>query len=108
MLLAGRVRIRDVHVTRVQTCALPISRREALLYAGTSGSSDGSRPSSSSSFNGKPAGVTIRARSEERRVGKECRARGRGGAQTNTKALRTKPDARPHKSRPRSNTHQQW
>ena len=35
--------------------------RGYFLYAGTSGSSGGRRPSSSSSFNGKPAGVTMRA-----------------------------------------------
>src|SRR5213079_765481 len=33
--------------------------RGYFLYAGTSGSSGGSRPSSSSSFNGSPAGITF-------------------------------------------------
>src|SRR5207247_10797315 len=32
-----------------------------FLYAGTCGSSGGSKPSSSSAFNGTPAGVTMRA-----------------------------------------------
>src|SRR5207302_3425982 len=57
--------IRDFHVTGVQTCALPISRR--------------SRPRSSS---GAHRSSTRRSgawtRSEERRVGKECRSRWAG------------------------------
>src|SRR6266540_5643597 len=58
--------IRDLYMTGVQTCALPISGRRARR--------------------GIPSGVTelpcsdsspapIRSRSEERRVGKECRSR---------------------------------
>src|SRR5690349_22903529 len=55
--------IRDLYVTGVQTCALPISRRRRRT-----------RPSglaTSSRF----ASVGTRRRSEERRVGKECRSR---------------------------------
>src|SRR5215475_1613268 len=60
--------IRDFHVTGVQTCALPISsssfvtsrRRSAVHVSGENGIAHAtSRPS----------------RSEERRVGKECRSR---------------------------------
>src|SRR2546430_12809128 len=57
--------IRDLTVTGVQTCALPISplgglRRHAAVRAGERG--------------GEPAGSAAE-RSEERRVGKECRSR---------------------------------
>src|SRR5690606_40316076 len=58
--------IRDFHVTGVQTCALPISLRARAVinatgvWAGTLVPSVRLRPS----------------RSEERRVGKECRSRG--------------------------------
>src|SRR5690606_39930943 len=68
--------IRDFHVTGVQTCALPIwagrcwcSRARAISVCGLESSdwwrllSDTAIPSSSS------------FRSEERRVGKECRSR---------------------------------
>src|SRR5215510_15984160 len=56
--------IRDGHVTGVQTCALPISRCSG------SNAGFGSRLSWSSSA------MRCSRRSEERRVGKECRARG--------------------------------
>src|SRR6266702_3729438 len=57
--------IRHGHVTGVQTCALPISTGSTSLSGWLSGS---------------PPGGTIatggrRSRSEERRVGKECRSR---------------------------------
>src|SRR5690625_7631329 len=68
--------IRDGHVTGVQTCALPI-------YPG-----DSTDPRFNSSFHGSHVAGTIAAatnnnegvagRSEERRVGKECRARRTG------------------------------
>src|SRR5712664_4642506 len=53
--------IRDLIVTGVQTCALPISPGWAKSQASASWA--GVQPASS-------------ARSEERRVGKECRSRG--------------------------------
>src|SRR5437870_9657050 len=78
--------IRDGHVTGVQTCALPISRgitfEEAAeiarrpLYFGAlmvaAGHADGSVGGAANT-----TAETVRARSEERRVGKECRS-GRG------------------------------
>src|SRR5690349_24804085 len=86
--------IRDLYVTGVQTCALPISRRADWMY--------GSRscvplmkmkPSFSRTVSpGRPisrltnvplalqaasaAALGVLKRSEERRVGKECRSRG--------------------------------
>src|SRR6266478_9290259 len=56
--------IRDLTVTGVQTCALPISpmQREAMPWA--------------VARRGRPLRVRLRSgRSEERRVGKECRSR---------------------------------
>src|SRR5207302_7490682 len=60
--------IRVFHVTGVQTCALPISpidqrlHRSPVRLAGTDPAG--------------PAGLSVvHARSEERRVGKECRSR---------------------------------
>src|SRR5438270_13752776 len=67
--------IRDLTVTGVQTCALPIS------CAGSgSGDPQRKRPRRAAAMN-IPAAVrtlatAIAARSEERRVGKECRSRG--------------------------------
>src|SRR6266496_6030599 len=58
--------IRDLYVTGVQTCALPISRRSADPDAeGRAGPADHAGREHS------PAA----GRSEERRVGKECRSR---------------------------------
>src|SRR5207253_7359515 len=57
--------IRDGHVTGVQTCALPISicaRAGSCELFGGRTFEPGNRP-------------TVKARSEERRVGKECRSR---------------------------------
>src|SRR2546423_7100603 len=58
--------IRDKLVTGVQTCALPIWRSRPLM-----------RPSRRSRPTRCSASTTLarRARSEERRVGKECRSR---------------------------------
>src|SRR5215475_15799063 len=55
--------IRDFHVTGVQTCALPISRTSPDDWR-----TNKARP---------PVGAAsvVSARSEERRVGKECRSR---------------------------------
>src|SRR5215475_14305106 len=64
--------IRDFHVTGVQTCALPIScassgRRRPLSRISTGSPVRRLRP--------QPNGVPMSRRSEERRVGKECRSR---------------------------------
>src|SRR5690606_40475317 len=62
--------IRDFHVTGVQTCALPIFLRvyQSLSCTGiNAGADDALRR------NGGGSGLEFR--SEERRVGKECRAR---------------------------------
>src|SRR5256886_7160952 len=79
--------IRDLTVTGVQTCALPISQ----LYPQTARRGESAGPTSrSSSPNGESNPVSyvrpeqrqwyqspkaMAARSEERRVGKECRSR---------------------------------
>src|SRR5947209_19767360 len=65
--------IRDIGVTGVQTCALPISRRSPPSSRRWQRCRRRSAPFKSSD----PSETTIRAikRSEERRVGKECRTR---------------------------------
>src|SRR5437762_11225029 len=84
--------IRDTSVTGVETCALPISRREissgfavALFGAETSGVAGLLPPGSSARAAGSVVDFIQRSarrhlptdrRSEERRVGKECRCRG--------------------------------
>src|SRR5258707_10736295 len=82
--------IRDIGVTGVQTCALPISfdferRRVSVLvehegecrlivkHHSASRASLPSKPPPFGSLNHKSA--PLRIRSEERRVGKECRSR---------------------------------
>src|SRR5688572_31955360 len=71
--------IRDLTVTGVQTCALPICTLDALtvdavvegaLEAGqvVGGDVDQGAPA-------EPVEVGVKERSEERRVGKECRSR---------------------------------
>src|SRR5205085_4834750 len=87
--------IRDLTVTGVQTCALPISRRRlrpARRRAGRPrGQGRGARRSRRRGGSGAPPACAARAprtacgaprsrRSEERRVGKEGRARGGAGA----------------------------
>src|SRR5690606_40481352 len=70
--------IRDFHVTGVQTCALPISRHHVVVTVFGSG-----RAVHAALGDGEAEQVRDRARavsffeqrSEERRVGKECRAR---------------------------------
>src|SRR5690606_40020494 len=69
--------IRDFHVTGVQTCALPISC-PLSISATTCASS--TRCSTNSGWKGfrsatSERAVSISGRSEERRVGKECRSR---------------------------------
>src|SRR3712207_8945833 len=74
--------IRDIGVTGVQTCALPISRRcspgwSAARRARTLASpTPPGRPSSPSSPAAGERAPAHRPRSEERRVGEECRSRG--------------------------------
>src|SRR2546430_11559118 len=91
-LFQAEVGIRALTVTGVQTCALPIyPARAASLHARRRGGrGDAARPPGGGSRALKSArGVTERppcanlrpnesrgARSEERRVGKECRSRG--------------------------------
>src|SRR5690349_23968596 len=69
--------IRDLYVTGVQTCALPIS--PIIGLSGTMGSvtfRSIARPPGSAMRNTRLASSgLVEARSEERRVGKECRAR---------------------------------
>src|SRR5690606_42141746 len=55
--------IRDFHVTGVQTCALPIFYSRAITESSQGQSGNGTRTPRAA------------ARSEERRVGKECRSR---------------------------------
>src|SRR5439155_14518285 len=94
--------IRDGHVTGVQTCALPISFRVAAVSASTGvrpaatsrlSSSCSEKPGMSSWFaasepaaTSPPARLNSRTnRSEERRVGKECRSRGGAGHEKKNK-----------------------
>src|SRR2546422_6577133 len=82
--------IRDVAVTGVQTCALPISRRfDAVVDFVAFDALDVGRDieafrghvgqyvfiSSASVYRKPPAHYVVTERSEERRVGKECRSR---------------------------------
>src|SRR2546430_6380348 len=83
--------IRDLTVTGVQTCALPISKANALIGAVTSvatsagaasrarrGARAKARPAQTTAptpATGSHAPTDCRARSEERRVGKESRSR---------------------------------
>src|SRR5690606_39766200 len=72
--------IRDFHVTGVQTCALPISAK--ISRRSSSGISSGfSCPAERSSATTMVSSSWLR-RSEERRVGKECRS---GGSPDNEK-----------------------
>src|SRR5947209_10814318 len=71
--------IRDIGVTGVQTCALPIwSTRRATSPSSTASTarSASTRPGASRSAWRRPANTSTTTRSEERRVGKECRSRG--------------------------------
>src|SRR2546430_8805180 len=79
--------IRDLTVTGVQTCALPILKSNRalllldLLFVVAAGRLSAAEPQFVSLFteDGAPKGWLVRAwddvRSEERRVGKECRSR---------------------------------
>src|SRR5688572_31531824 len=73
--------IRDLTVTGVQTCALPIWPRLHTKRVASNGPSRGMRKRASSAPNAAAARdhsrltTRPRTRSEERRVGKECRSR---------------------------------
>src|SRR2546425_8300000 len=79
--------IRDKLVTGVQTCALPISatsassasswdqNRQSMESASQSRDWGNSQSARSESFSQRSAGGVGEQRSEERRVGKECRSR---------------------------------
>src|SRR5690606_40657118 len=71
--------IRDFHVTGVQTCALPISPAPPArpLHPGLGHTGPGRRGRAGGA-GAPPPRLTERrsGRSEERRVGKECRSRG--------------------------------
>src|SRR2546430_6728926 len=64
--------IRDLTVTGVQTCALPIYRQECRHGENTKVQIRGRIPDL---LCGKKGRRTTTVRSEERRVGKECRSR---------------------------------
>src|SRR5690606_40148917 len=74
--------IRDFHVTGVQTCALPICHGPAALpgvsAAGAQPHRGGPDRRVGARRQGNAAGraLCLVSRSEERRVGKECRSRG--------------------------------
>src|SRR2546426_5565791 len=79
--------IRDYKVTGVQTCALPISARSGRLERGGDGGGarvsrrDGEVAARPGARGAAAPAAGLRAmnpmdRSEERRVGKECRSRG--------------------------------
>src|SRR5690606_40004923 len=76
--------IRDFHVTGVQTCALPISRASSSPWPAAArlpprlpatAAAARPHPTSSPASSRTRAGSMTSRRSEERRVGKECRAR---------------------------------
>src|SRR5690349_24550136 len=68
--------IRDLYVTGVQTCALPISIEQHGRDAAVPGFGDVVGALVQKTWGGvKPADGYGQARSEERRVGKECRSR---------------------------------
>src|SRR5690606_40978443 len=76
--------IRDFHVTGVQTCALPIYALRSLALSGgwvsarcsRSMRATASRTSARVSADPRSAArAAVPSRSEERRVGKECRSR---------------------------------
>src|SRR5437870_10885154 len=72
--------IRDGHVTGVQTCALPISQ-QVLTSNNLSRVTEafGIPPLKEETSLNASLGATWRPRSEERRVGKECRSRRAAG-----------------------------
>src|SRR5437879_13394981 len=70
--------IRDTSVTGVQTCALPISIAPIAIrisFARFRAGSSATTATAPSPMSAKPPGSASMKRSEERRVGKECRSR---------------------------------
>src|SRR3712207_8754649 len=72
--------IRDIGVTGVQTCALPILLEDNLALAARVVAAGGEvdlrvYPESQHGFTHRDNAIARQARSEERRVGKECRSR---------------------------------
>src|SRR5437879_12463374 len=73
--------IRDTSVTGVQTCALPISprtspcRRAPVAHGPDTGPIRWPGPTAAAGPGPPATTPTCRTRSEERRVGKECRSR---------------------------------
>src|SRR5206468_8975338 len=66
--------IRDLIVTGVQTCALPISPGSPAGTLGTPTGTVGNISPNAADFVVKENGKSAKSRSEERRVGKECRS----------------------------------
>src|SRR5688572_31825324 len=67
--------IRDLTVTGVQTCALPIFRWTRPPVCRRHCASRRARPRPRRAAGTRAAGMPVGQRSEERRVGKECRSR---------------------------------
>src|SRR3989442_1930553 len=67
--------IRDADVTGVQTCALPICRCWYTIVVTNSGPSVATNVVMTDTFPFGSPTATFSYRSEERRVGKECRSR---------------------------------
>src|SRR5207245_3677752 len=67
--------IRDATVTGVQTCALPISMLALLLGLGSIAQAQGDPMLVNGAGATFPYPIYSKWRSEERRVGKECRSR---------------------------------
>src|SRR5690606_39484825 len=68
--------IRDFHVTGVQTCALPISLGIVSGATGNKVYEEAVLHMRDDVSVGYPMNMAMKQRSEERRVGKECRSRG--------------------------------
>src|SRR5947209_19800520 len=67
--------IRDIGVTGVQTCAIPISTADSACASSQRCPSFCARSTASRSGARTPSLIKRPKRSEERRVGKECRSR---------------------------------
>src|SRR5437660_4887121 len=67
--------IRDGHVTGVQTCALPISCWVRQLFGARLGRDEELAYPAGGVWKRAHLGHDLQPRSEERRVGKECRSR---------------------------------
>src|SRR5690349_23862272 len=67
--------IRDLYVTGVQTCALPIWATRCWLTSRSSKATRRACRLTKASASAARGAASTRTRSEERRVGKECRSR---------------------------------